>query len=139
MPPDNELTGVSEGQPFMEFLSIMINKLGLVIASEVISGMLELSCNPASSHLSPRFLFLKALFCLFLLIWCPVQAILMNSALLIGIDNRDYFVSEFLISAASPKQISKAFESPFSRASAVAREHRERLGSRNLVYVFGHS
>lgn len=52
MPPDDELTGVSEGQPFMEFLSIMINKVGLVIASEVISGMLQLSCNPVSLHLS---------------------------------------------------------------------------------------
>lgn len=63
----------------------------------------------------------------------------MNSTLLIGIDNRDRFVSPFLISATSPQQISEAFESPFSRASAVARKHRERLGSRNLVYVFGHS
>lgn len=72
-------------------------------------------------------------------IWCPVQAILMNSSLLIGIDNRDCFVSQFLISATSPKQISKALESPFSRGSAVARERRERLGFCNLVYVFGHS
>lgn len=43
MPPDNELTEVSGGQPFMEFLPIMINKGGVVIALEVFSGMLELS------------------------------------------------------------------------------------------------
>lgn len=43
MPPDNELTQVSVGQAFMEFLPIMINKVGVVAAVQVISGMLELS------------------------------------------------------------------------------------------------
>lgn len=42
MPPDNELIQVSVGPPFMEFLPIMINKVGVVIALEVISGMLQL-------------------------------------------------------------------------------------------------
>ncbi len=52
MPPDNELTQVSVGQPFMEFLPIMINKVGVVIALEVISGMLELSSNLWSSFIT---------------------------------------------------------------------------------------
>lgn len=43
MPLDNELTQVSVGQPFMEFLPIMINKVGVVIALEVICGMPVLS------------------------------------------------------------------------------------------------
>lgn len=43
MPPDNELTQVSVGQAFMEFLPIMINKVVVVAAVQVISGMLELS------------------------------------------------------------------------------------------------
>lgn len=53
MPPDNELTQVSVGQPFMEFLPIMINKVGVVIALEVISGMLELSSYLWSSFITP--------------------------------------------------------------------------------------
>lgn len=32
MPLDNELTKVSAGRHFMEFLPIMINKVGVVIA-----------------------------------------------------------------------------------------------------------
>lgn len=40
---DDDLIQVSGGQSFMEFLPIMINKVGVVIALEVISGMLELS------------------------------------------------------------------------------------------------
>lgn len=66
-----------------------------------------------------------------------MQSLLMNSPLLIDIDNKDCFVPQFLISAASPEEISKAIESPFSRGSVVACEHRERLGFGNLVYVFG--
>lgn len=76
MPSDNELTQVNVGQPFMEFLPIMINKVGVVIALEVISGMLELSCNPVSLHPSLRFPFLNALFFLLLLILCAVHAAL---------------------------------------------------------------
>lgn len=34
----------------MEFLPIMINRAGVLIASEVIRGIPELSCNPVSSH-----------------------------------------------------------------------------------------
>lgn len=49
-----ELGGVGGGQPFMEFLPIMINRAGVLIASEVIRGMPELSCNPVSSHLRRR-------------------------------------------------------------------------------------
>lgn len=63
MPPDSELMQVSRGQPFMEFLSIMINKLGAVIAWEVIRGMQELSCNPVSLHLCLPFLLFNAFFC----------------------------------------------------------------------------
>lgn len=47
----------------MEFLSIMINKLGAVIALEVIRGMQELSFNPVSLHLFLSFLLLNAFFC----------------------------------------------------------------------------
>lgn len=81
MPPDSELTQVSVGQPFMEFLPIMINKVGVVIAVEVISGMPELSCNPLPLHLSLPFLYLNALFCGALLMLCTVQPLLMNSPL----------------------------------------------------------
>lgn len=38
----------------MEVLPIMINRTGVLIASEVIRGMPELSCNPVSSHLRRR-------------------------------------------------------------------------------------
>lgn len=38
----------------MEFLPIMINRAGVLIASEVIRGMPELSCNPVSSPLRRR-------------------------------------------------------------------------------------
>lgn len=38
-----ELTQVSTGQPFMEFLPIMINKVGVFTVLEAIGGMLELS------------------------------------------------------------------------------------------------
>lgn len=62
MPPDSELTQVRVGQAFMEFLPIMINKVGVVAAVEVISGMLELSrycmCNLGSLHMRVQFLFL---------------------------------------------------------------------------------
>lgn len=52
---DSELTGVTRGQRFIEFLPVMINRAGVVIASEVIRGMPELSCNPVSLHLRLRF------------------------------------------------------------------------------------
>lgn len=52
---DGELAGVTGGQRFMEFLPVMINRAGLVIASEVIRGMPELSCNPVSLHLRLHF------------------------------------------------------------------------------------
>lgn len=115
MPLDNELTQVSVGQPFMEFLSIMINKLGAVIAWEVIRGMLELSSNPVSLYFGVQFLLLHAFLCMhpvlfFLLILCTVQSQLMNSPLLIGMDNKDRFVPQFLINAASPGTRWKAIE-----------------------------
>lgn len=86
MPVDDEFTQVSIGQPFMEFLPIMINKVGVVIALEVISGMQELSSYPVLLHLRLHFLFLNALFCLFLLIPCAVQFLLMNGPSSIGIE-----------------------------------------------------
>lgn len=49
----------SAGPPrstLMEFLPIMINRAGVLIASEVIRGMLELSCDPVSSHLPPSLI-----------------------------------------------------------------------------------
>ena len=95
MPPDSELTRVSAGQPFMEFLPIMINKVGVLIALEVISGMPELSCNPLPLRLSLLFLYLNALFCVALLILCTAQRLLMNSPLLIDMDNKDCFVPLF--------------------------------------------
>lgn len=52
---DGELAGVTGGQRFIEFLPVMINRAGVVIASEVIRGMPELSCNPVSLHLRLRF------------------------------------------------------------------------------------
>lgn len=52
---DSELTGVTGGQHVIEFLPVMINRAGVVIASEVIRGMPELSCNPVSLHLRLRF------------------------------------------------------------------------------------
>lgn len=52
---DSELTGVTGGQRVIEFLPVMINRAGVVIASEVIRGMPELSCNPVSLHLRLRF------------------------------------------------------------------------------------
>lgn len=63
MPPDSELMQVSRGQPFMEFLSIMINKLGAVIAQEVIRGMQELSCNPVSLQPGLQFPLFNAFIC----------------------------------------------------------------------------
>lgn len=46
-----ELTGVTGGQRFIELPPVMINRAGVVIASEVIRGMPELSRNPVSLHL----------------------------------------------------------------------------------------
>lgn len=52
---EGELTGVTGGQRLIEFLPVMIHRAGVVIASEVIRGMPELSCNPVSLHLRLRF------------------------------------------------------------------------------------
>lgn len=53
-PRGGELTGVAGGRRSIEFLPVMINRAGAVIAPEVIRGMPELSCNPVSSHLRLR-------------------------------------------------------------------------------------
>lgn len=45
---DGELTQVSVGEAFMEFLPIMINKLGVIIACEVISEELMFPVSNAS-------------------------------------------------------------------------------------------
>lgn len=130
------------GQPFMEFLPIMINKVGVVIALEVISGMLELSCNPVSLHPSLGFPFLNALFFLLLLILCAVHAALHWLVW----TTRIALFHNFLSVDSLPKKyrtryrdirLLLATERPFSRGSVVARERCERSGSCNLVYVFG--
>ncbi len=106
MPPDNELAELSGGQAFIEFPPIMINKVAVAIPSEVMSGMREL----IHLHYTCAFLFLNALSCRFLLILCAMQFLLMNSPLLIAIDNKDCFVPLFLISSVSPKEISETVE-----------------------------
>lgn len=93
MPPDNELTQVNMGQPFMEFLSIMINKVQLWLCkSSVECWSWEDICYLVSLHLGPWFLLLNFLSCFFSSLPCAIQSLLMNSLLLINADDRDGFV-----------------------------------------------
>lgn len=63
----------------------------------------------------------------------------MNSPLLIGMDNRDGFVLQFLINAYAPGMTCEARRrpSPLDGGFVVTCERHERLGFRELVYVFG--
>lgn len=111
----------------------------------------SLSFNPGSLLLFLPFLLLNAFFCLllFLLISRTVQTVLMNSRLLIGVDNRDRFVPQFLINVNAPGMTREARRgeasrgearhrpSPLARGFVVTCERHERLAFRNLVYVFG--